>query len=161
MPEPGLVYRIPGATWCLELSPGIAAQLAEQAQRHWWAKESVGQLYTRDMTGDVLRVDVVTKLRAQWASHTGVQLDVALVNKERAQLFKKGLHCLGFWHSHPESVPSPSSEDIAMAANHAMASLNVFAGILFVIVGTAVAPSGLGVWVHDGTEMLQALPESS
>jgi hypothetical protein len=82
MPEPGLVYRIPGATWCLELSPGIAAQLAEQAQRHWWAKESVGQLYTRDMTGDVLRVDVVTKLRAQMGkSHWGAVWTLPLVNE--------------------------------------------------------------------------------
>ncbi|MES2948164.1 MAG: Mov34/MPN/PAD-1 family protein [Pseudomonadota bacterium] len=161
MAEPPLVYRIPGAAWCLALSPGIRAQLTKRAQRHWWAKESVGQLYTRDMTGDVLHVDVVTKLRARWASHTGVQLDVALVTEERAQYFKKGLHCLGFWHSHPESVPSPSAEDIAMAADHAKASLNVFAGILFVIVGTAPAPLGLGVWVHDGKTMWQALPESS
>jgi hypothetical protein len=113
------------------------------------------------MTGDVLRVDVVTKLHAKWASHTGVRLDVAKVNEERARLFKQGLHCLGFWHSHPESVPSPSSDDIAMAADHAKASLNVYAGILFVIVGTADAPLGIGVWVHDGTEMLQAYSEPS
>ena len=161
MTESGLFYRIPGATWCLEFSPGTTKCLAGQAQRHWWSKESVGQLYTKDMTGDVLRVDVVTKLRAKWASHTGVRLDVTRVNEERARLFKQGLHCLGFWHSHPESVPNPSSDDIAMAADHAKASLNVFAGILFVIVGTADAPSGLGVWVHDGTEMLQAFPEPS
>lgn len=161
MTESELVYRIPGATWCLELSSVITAYLADQAQRHWWSKESVGQLYTKDMTGDVLRVDVVTKLHAKWASHTGVRLDVAKVNEERARLFKHGLHCLGFWHSHPESVPSPSSDDIAMAADHAKASLNVYAGILFVIVGTADAPLGIGVWVHDGTEMLQAYSEPS
>lgn len=161
MTESGLVYRIPGATWCLELSPVITACLADQAQRHWWSKESVGQLYTKDMTGDVLRVDVVTKLHAKWASHTGVRLDVAKVNEERARLFKQGLHCLGFWHSHPESVPSPSSDDIAMATDHAKASLNVYAGILFVIVGTADAPLGIGVWVHDGTKMLQAYSEPS
>lgn len=161
MPETGFLYRIPGASWCLELSPRTTTYLAGQAQRHWWSKESVGQLYTKDMTGDVLRVDVVTKLHAKWASHTGVRLDVAKVNDERALLFKRGLHCLGFWHSHPEPVPTPSPEDIAMAADHAKSSLNVFAGILFVIVGTADAPSGFGVWIHDGREMLQAFSEPS
>lgn len=158
MTEPSLFYRIPGANWCLELTPGIAKRLTGQAQRHWWSKETVGQLYTKDMIGNVLRMDVVTKLHAKWASHNEVHLDVAKVSDERARLFKQGLHCLGFWHSHPQSVPSPSSDDIAMAADHAKASLDFFAGILFVIVGTAEAPSGLGVWVHDGTKMLQAFP---
>lgn len=160
MTESRLIYRIPGATWCLELSPGITKCLVGQAQRQRWSKESVGQLYTKDMTDSVLRVDVVTKLRTKWASHTGLRLDVPRVSEERAQLFRQGLHCLGFWHTHPESVPCPSSDDIAMAADHAKASLSVFAGILFVIVGTADAPSGIGIWVHDGTEMLQAFPET-
>lgn len=161
MAESPMFYRIPGARWCLEFSPETTDWLARQAQRHSHTKESVGQLYTRDMTSDVLRVDVATKMRPQWASHTGVRLDVRRVNDERNRLFKQGLHCLGFWHSHPETVPSPSPEDIEMAADHAKASRDAYAGILFVIVGTADAPSGIGVWVHDGTEMLQAVHVST
>lgn len=141
------------------MPPKAVATLIRHTQRHWWTNESVGQLYATDMTGDRIVVDAVTKLRSRWASYTGVRLDVPLVNEERAGYFKQGLHCLGFWHSHPEQVPKPSGDDIAMAADHARAGIAVFAGIVFVIVGTAAPPLGLGVWVHDGTTLWQAHSE--
>jgi hypothetical protein len=40
-----------------------------------------------------------------------------------------------------------------MAADHARAAKDIFAGIVFIIVGTARPPDGLGVWVHDGATL--------
>lgn len=156
MTEEALRYRIPGAAWSLELSRAAVAKLSAHAQKRIWSKESVGQLYSADLRSDVVCVDVITKLQSTWSNHTRVQLDIQAVNKERADYFQKGFHCLGFWHSHPEPIPSPSNEDIAMAADHAYASIELFSGIVFIIVGTAPAPQGLGVWVHDGTRLWQA-----
>lgn len=78
------------------------------------------------------------------------------VVEERKRQFEKGLHCLGFWHTHPEAIPVPSRADVAMAADHAGAAKDVFAGIVFIIVGTTRPPDGLGVWVHDGTTFWRA-----
>jgi len=153
-----LKYQIPGAVWSLELPSAAVAKLTAHAQRRWWSKESVGQLYSANVQPDIIRIDAVTKLQSSWSSHTRVRLDIPSVNRERAHFFQNGLHCLGFWHSHPEPVPSPSQEDITMAANHAFAGRDLFSGIVFVIVGTAPAPDGLGVWVHDGTKLWQATP---
>lgn len=156
MTEETLLFRIPGAVWSLELPGAAVAKLNAHTQRRIWSKESVGQLYSADLRSDVIRVDAVTKLQSTWSSHTRVQLDMPAVNKERADYFQKGLHCLGFWHTHPEPVPNPSNEDIAMAADHAFAGIEQFSGIVFIIVGTAPTPKGLGVWVHDGIKLWQA-----
>lgn len=159
MAEEALLYRIPGAVWKLELPSATVTNLGAYAQRHTWSKESVGQLYSVNLQSDVVRVDAITRLQSTWSSHTRVQLNMTAVNKERADYFQKGLHCLGFWHTHPEPVPNPSAEDIAMAADHALAGREEFSGIAFIIVGTAPVPNGLGVWVHDGTKLWKAVPE--
>lgn len=161
MADKRFIYRIPGAVWSLELSEETVTQLMANAQRHWWSKESVGQLYSAELTTDAVYVDAVTKLRSSWSSHTSVRLDISAVNIERTKLFKQGLHCLGFWHSHPEPIPEPSIDDIEMAADHARAGKEIFAGIVFIIVGTAPLPNGLGVWVHDGTNLLRAVCSSN
>lgn len=158
MSEATLLYRIPGAVWALELPSTAVAMLNSHAQRRFWSKESVGQLYSANLHSNVIHVDKITKLKSTWSSHTRVQLDMAAVNRERADYFRNGLHCLGFWHSHPEPVPSPSNEDIAMAAEHAIAGRDLYSGIVFIIVGTASPPKGLGVWVHDGKNLWQAIP---
>lgn len=160
MAEETLVYRIPGAAWRLDLPLTTVENLGNYVQRHIWSKESVGQLYSANLQSDVIRVDAITKLQSTWSSHTRVRFDITAVNKERADHFQIGFHCLGFWHTHPEPVPIPSTEDIAMAADHALASREGFSGIILIIVGTAPLPNGLGVWVHDGTKLWKALPEN-
>jgi proteasome lid subunit RPN8/RPN11 len=160
MTDRKLMYRIPCASWSLEFPSNAVMRLMSHAQRRRWSKESVGQLYSADIASDVVRIDAVTTLSSKWSSHTGVRLDMPTVLQERADFFANGLHCLGFWHTHPEPVPRPSPADILMAADHARAGADVFAGFLFVIVGTAPAPDGLGVWIHDGTTLWHAVPVS-
>jgi proteasome lid subunit RPN8/RPN11 len=155
-----LVYRIPGAVWSLEFPADAVALLTAKAQRRWWSKERVGQLYSADLTGSVVEVNVVTALASKSSSYASVRLDMPEVVEERAKQFETGLHCLGFWHTHPEPVPQPSPADIGMAADHARAAKDVFAGIVFIIVGTARPPDGIGVWVHDGRTLWRALPET-
>lgn len=98
----------------------------------------------------------MTRLPPKWAGYAGVSLNLSAVQRERTKLFEQGLHCVGFWHSHPEPSPKPSAVDLRMAADHAQASKEDFTGLVFVIVGTAPPPTGLGVWVHDGHTAWQA-----
>ncbi|WP_414860319.1 Mov34/MPN/PAD-1 family protein [Pseudomonas sp. 10-1B] len=84
-----------------------------------------------------MRVDKVTNPVSRWARYAGVRLDLKAIQKERDRLFREGLHCLGFWHSHPGACPSPSHADLAMAAEQAAAGGDDFTGLIFVIIGNS------------------------
>jgi hypothetical protein len=157
MADAALTYRLPGAAWCLAFPPAAVEHLHAHAQRRCWSKERVGQLYSADLTSSTVRIDAITTLGSRWSSHNAIHLNMLAVLAERKKMFAAGLHCLGFWHSHPQTIPVPSQDDIAMAADHAQAASAVFAGLVFVIIGTAPAPDGLGVWVHDGARLLRAV----
>jgi proteasome lid subunit RPN8/RPN11 len=159
MGDSALSYRIPGAAWSLEFPASAVQKLLSNAQRRCWSREAAGQLYSAVPGDTVVRIDAVTRLPSRAASRTGLQLDIPAADRERKALFQTGMHCIGFWHTHPEPTPCPSAADIAMAADHARAGVELFTGLVFVIVGTAAAPDGLGVWVNDGTTMWQALPQ--
>ena len=158
MTDEVLTYRLPGAAWSLAFPPAAVEHLHAHAQRRCWSKERVGQLYSADLSSSTVRIDAITTLGSRWSSHTAVRLDMPAVLAERKKMFAAGLHCLGFWHSHPQTIPVPSQDDITMAADHAQAASAMFAGLVFVIIGTASAPDGLGVWVHDGARLLRADP---
>lgn len=159
MDDQGLCFRLPGAAWSIEIPPDSLAVLKKHVQRGWMKREVVGQLYARDLVAEVIVVDAVTKLPAQWSEFTGVGFDLRDAEAERQRYFKQGFHCLGFWHTHPEPIPQPSGTDLQMAADHANASKSLFTGLLFLIVGQASFPQGLGVWLHDGNQALRAKPE--
>lgn len=156
MSSSAFAYRIPNAAWSLEFSAAALTVFKEHVQKGWPSQEAVGQLYTRDLTTPVITVDRATVLKPAWASFARVCFDPKKVAAERTALFNQGLHCLGFWHSHPEAVPGPSDDDKELAADHARVAQGTLSGLVFVIVGNATFPLGLGVWIHDGAVMWAA-----
>jgi hypothetical protein len=156
MSKQALAFRIPEASWTLEFTPQSLDALTKRVQKKWWSKESVGQLYTRDLTQDRILVDSVTTLGPKRAAFARVRFDPKRAMAEREDLFAGGLHCVGFWHSHPEDQPHPSWEDLVMARDHAQAAVPQLAGLVFVIVGRLPFPAGLGVWVDDGERLWEA-----
>lgn len=150
-------YRIPGALWCLEFPVNMIEKFQPYVQTNFLKPESVGQLYSICRTSTVVRIDDVTNLKPKWARFKGVSFDSLAAQLEREEKFENGLHCLGYWHTHPESVPTPSQTDVDMMAEHALASKNMFSGIIFVIVGSSPAPQGLRIWFHDGFKLWEFL----
>ena len=148
-----LSYRLPQADWSLQFSDTALQVLDSHAQRRRGSKESVGQLFARDLTSACVVVEVATVLPPTWAAWARVRFDTRRAMTEREAIFEKGLHCIGLWHAHPEPAPEPSSEDRALAREHALAAKPQLSGLVFVIVGTLPVPSGLRVWVDDGQEL--------
>ncbi|SCU75978.1 conserved hypothetical protein [Cupriavidus necator] len=158
MSPSSLWYQIPGAKWCIHFGPETLAVLAKSVQHGTGSTERVGQLFTPDLTGDVVEIAKVTKLTPKWASFSRVKFDPEVAMAERSALLAQGFHCIGLWHTHPEPRPVPSSQDQALAKEHALAAIPQLSGLVFIIVGTASFPAGLQVWVHDGQQLLAAEP---
>lgn len=148
--------RIQGAAWTLTFTAEVLQMLSRQGQTGWASKESVGQLYSRDLTQADIVVGLATVLPKTRAHYSGVQFSPEMAANERARLFKAGWHCIGLWHSHPEPYPEPSAEDGMLAMNHAQAAATHLYGLVFAILGNRPLPDGLGVWLHDGTKFLRA-----
>ncbi|WP_089166287.1 Mov34/MPN/PAD-1 family protein [Caballeronia sordidicola] len=156
-----LNYRLPGAAWSLEFSETAIGTLLGHVQRSRSSKESVGQLFTRDLTANPVVAEIATVLTPTRAAWARVTFSTDRARSERESLFRGGLHCVGFWHTHPEPWPTPSAEDRRLAREHALAAQPQLAGIVFVIVGTAPPPTGVRVWVDDGIDLHEALSEDS
>jgi hypothetical protein len=149
-------YKLPGATWTLVFSPAALETIQKRAQHGRWSKESVGQLYSRDLTGQVIVVDEATVLTPTWASWAKVRFDVKRAMQERQIMFEHGLHCIGLWHTHAEPCPEPSALDRNLARDHALAAQSQLAGIVFAIMGTLPLLKGLKVWIDNGHQLLAA-----
>lgn len=149
-------YRLQGATWTLAVTNDVIAFLQPYVQKRRISKESVGQLYTRDLTAPEVLVERATLLTRVSATWSRVSFDVEQAVAEREAMFEQGYHCLGLWHSHPEPLPHPSPRDLRLLRNHAAAATaQDYSGFVFAILGTRPLPEGLGIWVHDG-EVLHA-----
>lgn len=146
-------FRLEGANWDLKFSPAATSVMYANAQVKPTSAESVGQLYTRDLTTSTVLIEHASLLKPRRASRGRVQFDTNAAYAERTALFKQGLHCVGIWHTHPEPYPSPSGEDKVLARDYAIAAKPALTGIVFVIVGTLPQPDAFKVWVDNGQQL--------
>jgi hypothetical protein len=143
-------YQLPGALWYLRFTAMALRTLHAHVQRKLCSRESVGQLYSRDLTTDCIVIEEATVLTPKWSARARVQFDPRRAAAERDKKFERGLHCVGLWHTHPEALPIPSPDDKVLAREHALSAKGQLTGLVFAIVGTQPIPAGLRVWVDDG-----------
>lgn len=148
--------RVAGASWALTFPSEVLQLIGSYTQRTRFSRESVGQLYCRDLTTTNIVVGHATALPRTRAFFSGVQFNPTVAMEERASFFQLGWHCIGLWHSHPESHPQPSATDTALAKDHAKAAATHLNGLVFAILGTRPLPGGFSVWLHDGDRFLKA-----
>lgn len=155
------VFALPGASWSLRFSEAAMQTMRRRAQKRWYHRETVGQLFTRDLTAGEISVELATTLKPVWAAWSGVRFDQKEALSQREQLLLTGLHCIGLWHTHPELECSPSPTDTLLAADHANAARTNLNGLVFVIVSNQPGTRGWFVSVHDGCRFHRANPKST
>lgn len=87
-----LQYRVADANWKLEIPEHVALFLSQHIQHAWNMKESVGQLYSRDLTTNTIVIDQATPLKPAWSRRARVQFLPSAAMAERKMMFSKGLH---------------------------------------------------------------------
>jgi proteasome lid subunit RPN8/RPN11 len=143
-------FILPAASWTIRFSEQAATLMNSHQQKRWHQRETVGQLFSPDLTSPTIHVSEASVLIRVKASRTSVTFDPDEAIEQRALKLDEGLHCVGIWHTHPETNPTPSGTDERLAADHASAARSVLNGLCFVIVGTGTPPGSWYVGVHDG-----------
>ncbi len=114
--------------------------------------EAGGQLFARYSDGEVL---VCKATGPKENDKRGRFFFLPNRKSERAEIIKShedGLHFIGDWHTHPESIPRPSGEDLSSISDCYRQSAHSLKYFVMVIVGTASFPQGISVSVHNGED---------
>lgn len=73
--------------------------------------------------------------------------------------YRKGLHFVGDWHTHPEAIPSPSDVDVKEMAECFHLSVHNLRAFVMVILGTDPIPKSLFAALIKGNVVVHLLPE--
>ena len=125
------------------------------------AREAGGQLFAVIANG---RIEVVAATGPYPVDKRGRFSFSPSRFKERLDIFcmyRRGLHYVGDWHTHPEPKPTPSSIDVANIREIFAKSRHHYSGILLVIVGQLPIPDGIYAAIANEDSVVQVHPTAT
>ncbi|TPK89073.1 MULTISPECIES: Mov34/MPN/PAD-1 family protein [unclassified Mesorhizobium] len=139
----------------LAFSDGVLKHFNLHRQRHFWQKEAGGLLFARFQL-PMIDITVATgPRRGDRRSRYTYQPDERAEQREIDDMFWRGLHFVGCWHTHPEEIASPSHIDRRNIADCVRRSDHALNGFIMVIVGRSPIPEGMYVSVCDQSSVYQ------
>lgn len=121
--------------------------------------EAGGQLFG-EVEGQSIKVKLATgPRRSDRRGRFFFIADRLAERREISTMHKSGLHYFGDWHTHPQSIPTPSGTDLSSMADLFARSKHELKALLMVIVGTAGFPDGLHVSIHETSAWSKLLNE--
>lgn len=148
-----LVYRLKAEGPSLVLTDEVLSVLLQHRQLKGADKEAGGQLFANFQDVDTFLVQATKPKRHDKRTRFGFAPNQWLQKLEILAQHKKGLHFVGDWHTHPESVPTPSRDDLTSMIDCFTKSRHELEAFLMVIVGTAEPPKGLFVALVNRNEL--------
>lgn len=145
-----LVYGFESGGPSVILTDDAVASMVHYRQMTAKDKEAGGQLFARFEGTSTIIVEATEPKPLDKRARYGFIPNQWLQRLEIKSLHKRGKHFVGDWHTHPQPVPSPSSEDINSMVDCFRKSRHELRAFLMVIVGTAKPPEGLFVCLVDG-----------
>jgi proteasome lid subunit RPN8/RPN11 len=118
------------------------------AQRRPWQKEAGGEIFSLEPNASGLVIHTARgpnpgdyRRRCAWNPDTRAS------DRDRQIEYTQNRHAVGLWHTHPETLPSPSGRDHVTTCEY----LDSFGGdrsrYLMVIIGNQGRIPGMAVWV--------------
>lgn len=139
----------------VEFTPKAIETLFDHKQLPVTLPEAGGQLFGRFLSGIIEITFVTTPDTSDKRTRYSFSRNRAIEQEEINQAFKKGLHYIGDWHTHPQSNPTPSPTDISNAKMLYCKSRSELKDFLMVIVGTKAVFDGIYVAVVNGNRVQQ------
>lgn len=142
-----LRFTIPSGTGSLVLHDGVLRLFDRFRQRRRWQREVGGQLFARFEGPATVIIEATAPSRFDLRLRTSFQPQRAAQQREIDNRFRRGLHFVGDWHSHPELVPTPSSLDVASMKECLHRSRHELKALVLIIVGTQLSVESLWVGI--------------
>jgi integrative and conjugative element protein (TIGR02256 family) len=146
-------YQIGTSGQTLVFTPSVLEHFHRHRQTRWWHKEAGGLLFAKLFSSPIEIVVATgprpTDQRSRWRYFP----DRNAEQREIDFYHPQGLHFVGFWHTHPQSLPRPSKIDDESISEAVRLSTHQLNGFLQVIVGLDQFPQGLFVGIGDGSNV--------
>jgi integrative and conjugative element protein (TIGR02256 family) len=113
-------------------------------------KEAGGQLFAKFEGADTVIIEATHPKWLDRRTRYGFRPNRWLQQLEIRDRHTKGLHFVGDWHTHPESVPNPSREDIFNMIECFNLSHHDLQAFVMVVIGIEPVPKGLYVALVQG-----------
>jgi integrative and conjugative element protein (TIGR02256 family) len=122
--------------------------------------EAGGQLFARFEGKDTILVEATEPKGSDKRKRYWFEPNKWLQRQEIKVKHKCGEHFVGDWHTHPQPIPSPSSDDLHSIAECFRESRHELKAFLMVIVGITEPPGGILVCLVDkrGVKPLKYCP---
>ncbi len=155
-------FQLPEDRGMVVFSNDVLRHIYKYAQTDFWDCEAGGQLFSSTPEKPLVPISLATgPYRQDRRTRCGFHPDVRKATEDRIQLFSKGLHAVGLWHTHPEAWPTPSDCDRATTKDYLEAFQGDMDGFLLAILGNRGNPRNLTVWMAwtNHTQPWLLLPE--
>lgn len=158
-----IAYPIGGSGQTLILSDTVVKRLKRYRQMHNRQREAGGQLFARFDGPRIFVEEATGPRRSDRRTRTSYTPSRFAEQREINSRYKRGLHYIGDWHTHPEEIPSPSMIDVRSIDDCVAKSEHSLNGFILIVVGTAEPPDGFHTALHDGVQAieLKAVTESA
>lgn len=145
------IFSYPNSTRYVLFTTQALEHMCAHAQRLSWQTEAGGEIFSAEPHSLGLVITSATGPNAgDRRSRRGWNPDTAAADVDRHNEFSRGRHAVGLWHTHPESCPSPSSQDRETTREYLKSFLDQRSNYLMVIIGNRGKPPVVAVWAFDG-----------
>jgi hypothetical protein len=145
-------WRWPGVSSELLVSQAVTTVL-ESHRQQVWGVERGGQLFVDPLHPSGLVLALATPPhhadRSGWA---WLELNASRCLDEIENANAKGLRLVGYWHTHPQTIPAISSADIGSFSRFAARYIQDLPNPIAIIVGQSRKLEGIKAWsFREGT----------
>ena len=119
--------------------------------------ESGGLLFAEFKLPEIIVKKISIPNKNDYRNRYEYKPDQTMQQKIINSYFKKGLHYIGEWHTHPEKIPTPSIIDIISMKDTFIRSRHELNYFLLIIVGNEISENMFWIGIQNATKTVDLL----
>jgi integrative and conjugative element protein (TIGR02256 family) len=145
-----VTFRDRARSVTVEINEATIEILRHRRQPNGASPERGGQLFGEVHTNRVIVTEATGARPGDKATPSSFVIDRRAAQREIDIRYRRGIHFLGDWHTHPVPCPSPSGRDLRSMHELFRTSRHELQASLMLIVGENANPTGWHCSLHNG-----------